>query len=130
MSNKTSAGAKLEMRRNAMIAQGLVSERMPGVSNIVLRMTYFQRTSEAALMTRTVNFLPQDYACFHMACVSDGCVNGGFDLAPVVSTLVKKRQKAVKGKLSCCGKKGSVRGGHASIAYEVSVQYQKPSKRA
>jgi hypothetical protein len=119
---------KLEIKKNAILASGRVCERLPDVSSIVFRMTYYQRTAGPVLMTRTVNFVPTDYACFHLDCTREECTNGGFDLAPVVANLVKSRKKSVKGNLSCRGKSDSLRFGHASIAYEVSVEYNKRNK--
>jgi len=119
---------KLEIKKNAILASGRVSERLPDVSSIVFRMTYYQRTAGAILMTRTVNFVPTDYACFHLDCTREECTNGGFDLAPVVANLVKSRKKSGKGNLSCRGKSESLRFGHASIAYEVNIEYNKRSK--
>jgi len=119
---------KLEIKKNAIIASGRVSERLPDVSSIVFRMTYYQRTAGPVLMTRTVNFVPTDYACFHLDCTREECMNGGFDLAPVVANLVKSRKKSIKGNLSCRGKSESLRFGHASIAYEVSIEYNKRNK--
>ena len=119
---------KLEIKKNAILSSGRVSERLPDVSSIVFRMTYYQRTAGAILMTRTVNFVPTDYACFHLDCTREECTNGGFDLAPVVANLVKSRKKSGKGNLSCRGKSESLRFGHASIAYEVNIEYNKRSK--
>ncbi len=119
---------KLETKKNAILASGRVSERLPDVSSIVFRMIYYQRTAGPVLMTRTVNFVPTDYACFHMDCTREECTNGGFDLAPIVASLVKNRKKSVKGNLSCRGKSESLRLGHASITYEVSIEYNKRNK--
>ncbi|HUI46990.1 MAG TPA: hypothetical protein VL122_13515 [Nitrospirota bacterium] len=119
---------KMEIKKNAILASGRVSERLPDVASIVFRMTYYQRAAGPVLMTRTVNFVPTDYACFHLDCTREECTNGGFDLAPVVANLVKRRKKSVKGNLSCRGKSESLRFGHASIAYEVSIEYNKRSK--
>ncbi len=116
---------KLEQKKNVMLAAGLVSERLPGVSNIVFHMTYYQRTPGPVLMKRTVTFFPTDYACFHMDCVQQECTNGGFDLTPVVSSMVKNRKKSVTGNIFCRGKNNSLRLGHASIAYEVNIVYAK-----
>lgn len=127
MSNQ-SYKEKLETKKNAIIASGRVCERMPDVSSIVFRMTYYQRTAGPVLMTRTVNFAPTDYACFHMDCTREECTNGGFDLTPVVTSLVKNRKKSVKGNIFCRGKSDSLRFGHASIAYEVTVEYNKRTK--
>ncbi len=128
MSSNQSYKEKLETKKNAIIASGRVCERLPDVSSIVFRMTYYQRTAGPVLMTRTVNFVPTDYACFHMDCTREECRNGGFDLTPVVTSLVKSRKKSVKGSISCRGKSDSLRFGHASIAYEVSVEYNKRTK--
>jgi hypothetical protein len=111
-----------------MLAIGLVSERFPGVSSIVFQMTYYQSTLDPVLMKRTLSFLPANYACFHMDCMREECTNGGFDLAPVVAGLVKDRKKSVKGNIFCKGKNETLRLGHARIAYEVSIQYNKQVK--
>ncbi len=128
MSRKQTYLEKMELKKNTMLAAGLVSERLPGVSRIVLNMTYYQRTADPVLMKRTVNFFPTDYACFRMECMREECMNGGFDLTPVVAGLVKNHKKSVKGKIVCNGKSENLRLGHASIAYEVSIQYDKQAK--
>ena len=77
-------------------------------------------------MKRTLSFLPTNYACFHMKCMKEECNNGGFDLAPVVAGLVKTRKKSIKGKIFCHGTNET--RGHASISYEVNIQYNKQVK--
>jgi hypothetical protein len=114
-----------EQLKKKKLAAGLVSERFPGVSEIVFRLTYYQRGQQPVLMVRTMNFLPTDYAFFHMDCTREECSNGGFDLFPVVSRLVRERKKTIKGKICCEGRNDSLVPGHASIAYEVSIQGQK-----
>ncbi len=125
MGNRQNQKERLEMKRNAILASGLVSDRLPGVASIVFHMSYHQKTSDPAIMTRMVNFVPTDYACFHMDCLREECTNGGFDLAPVVAGLVKQRKTSGKGNLYCRGKNKSLRFGHASIAYEIKIQYRK-----
>ena len=119
---------KLESKRIALLASGLVSERWPGVSNIVLRMTYYQQRAGQVLMERTMNFTPADYACFHLTCTRDECTNGGFDLTPVVTRLFQERKKTEKGNIVCNGKNETLRRGHSRIAYEICIQYQKAGK--
>ena len=128
MALKQNYKEKLELKRNTMLAAGLVSERFPAVSNIMFRMTYYQRTADPILMKRTISFSPTNYACFHLECMREECTDGGFDLMPVVAGLVKNNKKSVSGKIVCNGKSEDLRHGHASIAYEVSVQYNKPAK--
>ena len=47
---------------------------------------------------------------------------------PVVKSLVKERKKSVKGNICCHGKNAKLGHGHASIAYEVRVEYSRISK--
>ena len=123
MNHKQSYRQKLEMERTALAALGLVSERYAEVSRIEFHMTYYQRGLQAVLMDRTLSFLPANYAGFHMKCMEDGCMGGGYDLAPVVAGLVKSHKKTTKGKVYCHGMNHTF--GHASIAYEVNIQYHK-----
>jgi hypothetical protein len=118
---------KQEMDRTALVALGLVSDRYAGVSNIEFRMIYYQRSLDVVLMKRTLNFSSADYAGFHMKCLEDGCTGGGFDLAPVVAGLAKSHKKTTKGKVYCHGRNHTF--GHASITYEVNIQYQKQVKK-
>lgn len=114
---------QLEMEKTAMIAAGLVSERYAGVSSIEFRMTYFHRGLDPVLMKRTLSFSPANYACFHMKCMQEGCMDGGYDLAPVVAGLAQSGKKSARGKLFCHGTNDAM--GHASIAYEVNIRYDK-----
>jgi len=126
MGNRQSYKEKLELERAALVAAGLVSERYAGVSSIEFHMTYYQRGLNPVLMERTLSFSPSNYAGFHMKCMHEGCTNGGYDLAPVVAGLAKSRKKSIKGKIFCHGTNDTL--GHASIAYEVNIQYNKQVK--
>lgn len=127
MNHRQSYRQKQELKRTALAALGLVSERYAGVSNIEFRMTYYRRGAYAALMKRTLSFLPADYASFHMKCMEEGCTGGGFDLAPAVAGLAKSHKKTTKGTVYCHGANHTF--GHASIAYEVNIQYDKQAKK-
>jgi hypothetical protein len=126
MRNRQSYKQKLELERAALVATGLVSERYAELSNIEFRMTYYRTGLDSVLMKRTLSFSPADYAGFHLKCMEDGCIGGGFDLAPVVAGLAKSRKKSIKGKLFCRGKNHTF--GRASIDYEVNIQYNKQIK--
>ncbi len=119
---------KQEQLKKNKLAAGLVSERFPGVSEIVFRMTYYQKISQPVLMVRTLNFISTDYAYFRMECMRDECTNGGFDLTAAVAALVKSRKKTSKGKISCCGKNETLAPGHASIVYEITIQSDNAKK--
>jgi len=126
MNHRQSYRQKLELERTALVALGLLSERYAGVSKIEFLMTYYLRGLNAVLMKRTLRFSPADYAGFHMKCMEDGCTGGGFDLAPVVAGLARAHKKTTKGKVYCHGMNHTF--GHASMAYEVNIQYHKQAK--
>ena len=119
----------MELLKQRKLEAGLVSERFPAVSDIVVRMTYYHRGANPVLMVRTVNFWPSQHAYFHMDCMIKGCLDGGFDLTPVINRMIKNRKKSEKGKLICNGKGDSLSSDHASIAYEISIKYSKGKKR-
>lgn len=125
MAYRPSHREKFEQKQNLMLAAGLVSERFPDVSSIALRLTYFQKTVDPVLMERTVNFCPTSYALFRMECLRDGCCGGGFDLTPVVDGLVKCRKTSGKGRIVCQGKELSLGAGHATLAYQVNIEYRR-----
>lgn len=126
MQYRQSYREKQELERAALAAAGLVSERYAGVSSIEFHMTYYQRGLNPVLMERTLSFSPANYAGFHMKCMHEGCTDGGYDLAPVVARLAKSRKKSTKGKIFCHGTNDTL--GHASIAYEINIQYNKQVK--
>jgi hypothetical protein len=99
---------------------GFMSVQFPEVANIVINMMYNQRGIAKALQ-RTVNFFPSSYAFFRLDCLSKECVEGGFDLTQVITSMIENRKKAAKGELSCEGRDPSA--GHSEIAYEVAIQY-------
>jgi len=117
---------KQELERAAMISAGLVSQRYSDVSSIEFQITYYQGGLHSVLMKRTISFLPASYASFHMKCMQEGCTDGGYDLTPVVADLAKTRRKSTKGKMVCRGRSDT--RNHASIAYEVNMQYNNPGK--
>jgi hypothetical protein len=126
MAHKQSYTAKLLLNEKKAQA-GLVSERFPQVSGISMNIVFYQRlSSNPILLVRTINFFPTSYAYFDFDCMTENCSEGGFDLTPVISEMVKKHKKAAKGTIECKGK-GSP-AGHASISYEVKMEFNHNSK--
>jgi len=119
---------KKELREQRRTAAGLVSERYPQISDMVINMTYYHKAADPVLMKRTMNVSPENHADFFMECMIRSCENGGFDLTRVISGLIKKRKKSVKGSIDCKGKNGSLPRDHASISYEISVKYKRSSR--
>lgn len=130
MANKQHHSAKAELNKQQRLAAGLVSEKFPKVDSMVINLTYYQKGVNPVLMVRTVNVLPTTYAYFKMECMIRDCEGGGFDLTPVITKMVKDRKKAGKGKLSCAGKGDGLSADHASIAYEITVQYKERQQAA
>lgn len=128
MAHKQNYIEKMELIKKHRLAAGLVSDRFPEVSGMVIHMTYYHKGVNPILMERTVNVFPTGYAYFNMECMIKGCVEGGFDLTPVITDMIKNHKKLGKGKLVCNGKNDDIASDHASIAYEIRIQYNKQSK--
>ncbi len=123
MAHRQNYVERMELNKQLRLASGLVSERFPDVSGIVIHMTYFHKGVNPVLMVRTVNFFPSGYAYFNMDCMIRDCVDGGFDLTSVITNMLKHRKKLGKGKLVCKGKNDALASDHASIAYEIRIKY-------
>lgn len=125
MAHKQNYIERMELNKQRMLAAGLVSECFPEVSDIVVHMTYYRKAINPVLMVRTVNFWPSRHAYFNMDCMIKGCVNGGFDLTSVISKMIKNHKKSEKGKLLCNGNIDALVPDNASIAYQITVKYNK-----
>ncbi len=124
MVNRQNFAVIKELRRQTNLAAGLVSDRFPSVSDIVISMTYLQKSERRVLMVRTVNIIPASYAIFKMDCMIKGCDGGGFDLNSVVSDMVKTHKKVKKGAITCQGNIAEQGSEHASIEYETVINYK------
>ena len=118
---------KVELKKQVNIAAGLVSDRFPSVSGIVIHMTYYRKAAIPLLMVRTVNIFPTSYAYFKMDCMIKGCEGGGFDLTSVVTNMVKTHKKVRKGSLDCSGTADAIESDHARIEYETVIRYKRVS---
>ncbi len=128
MANRQQHAAKLELKKQNTSAAGLLSERYPQVSGMVIHMTYYQNGINPVLMVRTLNVFPTSAAYFKMDCMIKGCESGGFDLTSEIRNMIKNARKAQKGSMVCKGKVDAVTCDHASVAYEISVKYKKPGR--
>jgi len=110
----------MKERLHQRVETGFVSAHFPEVTGIVISMSYNQIGLNKALL-RTVNFFPGSYAFFKVDCVNRECLDGGFDLTHIITSMVGKRRETAKGKLSCEG--NGPAAGHSAITYEVEIQY-------
>ena len=129
MANRYNYALKMELKKQNNVAAGLVSDRFPTVSGIVIHMTYYRDAPKPVLMVRTVNVYPTSYAYFKMDCMIKGCSAGGFDLTSVIDDMVKTHKKVKKGALICHGEIDTVTSEHAHIEYETVIEYGKISKK-
>jgi hypothetical protein len=129
MANRNKHFAKMELKRQNRLLAGLVSERFPEVSGIIINMTYYQKGANPVLMERTINMLPTSDAYFKMDCMIRGCDGGGFDLTQTVADLAKNRKNIKKGTLVCNGQTDVPSPDHASVDYEIVMQYNKASRK-
>ncbi len=118
----------MEAGKQNRLKADLLAERFPEVANVTINMTYYQKGANPVLMVRTIHMLPMDPACFNMACMIKGCIEGGFDLTPTIGKMVKSRKKIGKGRLVCRGKTDARVSDHASVDYEIGIQYHRRSR--
>lgn len=116
---KRHAAKKEEMQQK--LKAGLLSASFPDVANIVVSMIYSQNEI-ARSIPRTVHFFPDSYAFFRIGCLDKDCVDGGFDLSRILTSMIRNRKKAAKGRLDCEGNGTSA--AHSAIAYEIEITYQ------
>lgn len=127
MAQRQNYAVKMDLLKEKRIAAGLVSDRFPEVSGMVIQMTYFRTGLNPVLMLRTINVFPTAYAYFNMDCMISGCTGGGFDLSPVIKEMVKKHNRLKKGTLDCKGNNADLAADHARIHYEITIKfYRKP----
>jgi hypothetical protein len=129
MAHKQNYLEKAELNKQRKLESGLVSECFPGVSFIVIQMTYYLKGIDQASMVRTVNFWPSRHAYFNMDCMIKDCVDGGFDLTSVIALMIKKREKSGKGEISCKGKISNRASQHSRVAYKITIKYGADSQR-
>lgn len=108
-----------EERKRQTLAAGLMSERFPDVSSIVLTMNYGRGTRLAVF--RTLNFYPGSSAFFKISCLSEGCDHGSLDLTHSFRRMIGGRETSSKGELSCDNKDAAIV--HPRVEYQVAITY-------
>ncbi|MBI5187535.1 MAG: hypothetical protein HZA07_00455 [Nitrospirae bacterium] len=124
MTNKEKQLAKMGKKQQRLEA-GLISEHFPEVSSIVINMKNYQKGINPIPIIRAFNFWPTSYAYFNIECLSRDCVDGGFDLDQVITTMIRCHKELGEGELVCDG--NNLSSDHSSIHYKVTIQYNKKS---
>lgn len=120
--NNNKHAAMMEKKQEVMRQKseaGSLATRFPEVAGIIMSMTYKQNGAKSIL--RTFHFTPDSYAFFVVNCLRQDCVDGGFDLTQVITSMIRNRKEDTKGALSCKGTDSST--SHSDIVYEVAIQY-------
>jgi len=106
-------------RKQDRLDSGFMSRHFPNVASIIISMIYTQRGARSIL--RTLNFYPGSYAFFRVDCLSDNCMEGGFDLSQIITSMIRNHSETAKGELNCGS--DNLAADHSNIVYEVAIQY-------
>jgi hypothetical protein len=107
-------------RNQRRLDAGIMSRHYPEVASIVISMMYKQK-GPADPIRRILNFSPGSYAFFRVDCLSDDCVDGGFDMSWIITSMIRNRSELSNGELGCDD--SGPRADHSNIAYEIAIQY-------
>lgn len=108
-----------EERKRQTLAAGLMADRFPGVSSIVVTMEYSRGTFSA--VHRTMNFYPGSHAFFNISSLGDGSDEVGLDLTRFIHKMIGSRKKLAKGAFNGDPKDPDV--AHPIVDYEVAITY-------
>jgi len=120
MTNKEKNVAKME-KRQQRLESGLISEHFPEVSSIVINVKNSYGVRNPITVLRTFNFWPNSYAYFNIDCLSEGCLDGGFDLNQVITMMIRSHRDSEEGELICDS--SNLSSDHSRIYYKVSILY-------
>lgn len=118
--NSQARTASIERNQHRLDA-GIISKHYPKVASIVISMMYKQQ-GIANPIHRILNFSPGSYAFFKVDCLSNDCVDGGFDMSWIITSMIRNHSEASKGELGCDD--NGPRPGHSKIVYEIAIQYE------
>jgi hypothetical protein len=109
---------------------GLISQRFPEVSNIVVDMQHNKKGLSAVHLLRTLNFFSDSHAYFRVECLNRDCKDctEGFHLDQVVAAMVRNHTSSKEGELNCEG--NGITSRHVNISYKVTIQYNAFPQRA
>ncbi len=129
MTYREKCDAKLERTQERDDA-GLISQRFPEVSGIVVDMEHNGKGMGAVHLLRTLNFFSESHAYFRVECLNRDCKDctEGFHLDQVVTQMIRNHVSSEKGELHCEG--SGITSRHVDITYKVTIQYHGLPQRA
>ena len=124
MTYREKCDAKLE-RMQEMQDAGLISQRFPDVSSIVVDMEHKRNGISAIHLLRTLNFPSDSHAYFRIECLNRDCKDctDGFHLDPVIAAMIRNNTPSKEGELKCDG--SGITARQVNITYKVTIQYNK-----
>jgi len=120
MTHKEKTAAKME-KMQQRLDSGLIFENFPMVSSIIINVANSYGERNPLTVLRTLNFWPNSYAYFNIGCLSESCLDGGYDLNQVITRMIRSHRDSEEGELSCDG--SNLSSGHSRINYKVSILY-------
>ncbi len=95
--------------KNRDNAQGraTIADLYPSLRRITLFVAFEEADAASEPSYQQIIFTAETEAMFRLDCARDECVEGGFDLAPVVAGMVQNRETSLHGTLECAGTIGS-----------------------
>jgi hypothetical protein len=124
MTHSEKTAARME-KKQKKLDSGLISEHFPKVSSIVIDVTNSYGERNPITILRTLNFWPNSYAYFNIECLGKGCLDGGFGLNQVITTMVRSHKDSGEGELVCDG--NNLSSDHSNIHYKINIRYNKKS---
>lgn len=103
------AGAYKQQRENRWRAYShtpCLREKLPGVEQLVVRLTFTDPKSATRHSPQTHTYLPAARAFFAVPCPSSMCLHGGFDLSDAIARMLAKGAAQVTGTATCPGWRG------------------------
>jgi hypothetical protein len=98
-----------ESRRRAYVDTPCLREELPGVEQLVVRLTFADPKSATRHSPQTHTYSPAAKAFFVVACPSSMCLHGGFDLGPAIAEMLADGADEVTGTATCPGWRGPTR---------------------
>lgn len=92
-----------ERRRRAYASTPNLSEQFPQVEQLVIRMTFTDPSGRANHSPQMHSFSPAGRAFFEVPCPFSACIDGGFDLNPIIADILNHSGQETSGTLDCQG---------------------------
>lgn len=117
-----------DIRRRAYLDTRILREDFPRVAQLVLHMTFIDPRGVGRHSAQTHSFSPAAKAYFAVACPWSLCLDGGFDLGPVIAEMLSTGCEEAVGTLQCHGWQSSGRGDNdrclLELRYRLSACYK------